>query len=114
MVLANIVQLPRRLSRKSGDITLLHPSWHPCTFKLHDEYCTKNSTANHDSVSLISQASTPHLPNLSPHLAQLFTTREDILALKIGKIGCDEVPTDVLPMLAQSYQAEMVPQQVAH
>ena len=50
-----------RLGTKSRDVNVLHPSWHPRTSKLHDECRTKKGTANHDSVSPISQTSAHHI-----------------------------------------------------
>jgi hypothetical protein len=74
-----------RLSRKLCTVTLWHEVRHPRTSKQHDKCHTKNHIADHDSVSPISQTSTPPLPNpLTTSLSTIpLTTVFDLQGWKV-------------------------------
>jgi hypothetical protein len=60
---------------------------HPRTSKQHDKCHTKNRIADHDSVSPISQTSTPHLGYIPQHLAHVRTKEDNIFVDSRGELS---------------------------
>jgi hypothetical protein len=56
----------------------------------------------------------PLIYPITPYILAHLLTGEDILAVLIGEISHNEDASNVLPVLAGSQQAAMVPGQVAH
>ena len=84
----------RRLSIKSRDVTLLHPTRHPRTTKLHDKRHTKTAPPTmavvadfHKLPPLISRRPSRHLAHVHP--------LEDIFYLGSRLLSCHEDATAV-------------------